>query len=221
MLVLRLIQFIWKHIFYKKKELQSLGSQIFHTETNAGEYIKKVSTFCGFNETEKIEGIALQLEEDVAILHNGILKSICFCLPSCFLPVEKIGLNFFDSHLQVAYGEKLRAASQKVTELISKRESSFRRYVWTISSLPTLSQHPSYTKAVALNLTNLYFHTETQTTVGLDDQLCFFFRKSRYDSTRSCMGIKRELILDSINSMSEKILHCKNLHQVKKILNLL
>jgi hypothetical protein len=32
---------------------------------------------------------------------------------------------------------------------------------------------------------------------------------------------KRELILDSINSMSENILHYKNLHQVKKILNLL
>jgi hypothetical protein len=32
---------------------------------------------------------------------------------------------------------------------------------------------------------------------------------------------KRELILDSINSMSENILQYKKLHQVKEMLNLL
>jgi hypothetical protein len=83
------------YILQKKVELQFLGSQICHTETDAGEYVKKVYTFCGFNETEKIEEVAFQLEEDVAILQKYILKSICFCFPSCFVPIEKIGLNFF------------------------------------------------------------------------------------------------------------------------------
>ncbi len=211
------------YISQKKVELQSLGSQICNTEADAVEYVKKLSAFCGFNETEKIDEVALQLEEDIAILHNGMLKSICFCFPSGFIPAEKIGMNFFDTHVPVADGEKLRAASQKVTELISREGSSFRRYVWTISSLPSLSQHPSYTRPEALSLSDLYFRTETQTTVGFDDELCFFFVKVNMIPLEVVWADqeKRELILDSINSMSENILHYKNLHQVKKILNLL
>jgi len=66
-------------------------------------------------------------------------------------------------------------------------------------------------------------HTETQTTVGFDDQLCFFFVKVNMMPLEVVWveKEKRELILDSINSMSENILYYKNLYQVKKMLNLL
>jgi hypothetical protein len=89
--------------------------------------------------------------------------------------------------------------------------------------LPSLSQLPSYARPEALGLSDLYFRTETQTTVGFDDEICFFFVKVNMIPLEVVWveQEKRELILDSINSMSENILHYKNLHQVKKILNLL
>jgi hypothetical protein len=96
-------------------------------------------------------------------------------LPSGFVPTSKIGMNFFDMHLPVADGDKLRAAS-------------FRRYVWTVSSLAILSQLPSYVRPEVLELSDLYFRTETQTTIGHTNGICYFFCKSKYDSIGNYLG---------------------------------
>ena len=209
-----------EYILQKKLEFNQYGDELSSTQSEGHVFVKALSAYCGFNETEKIEEVAFRLEEDVAILHKGILKSICFCFPSGFIPAKKIGMNFFDMHQPVSDGDKLRAASNKVTELISREGSSFRRYVWTISSLGSLSQFPSYTRPEAIKLSDLYFRTETQTTIGHTNDLCFFFVKVNmiplaiiWDDTE-----KRKMIFDSINSMSDEVLTYKNLHQVKLIL---
>jgi hypothetical protein len=115
----------------------------------------------------------------------------------------------------------LLSASNNVTELISKEGASFRRYVWTVSSLASLSQLPSYARPEALALSDLYFRTETQTTIGHKNDICFFFVKVNmiplatiWDDTE-----KSKTIIDSINSMSDDVLTYKNLHQIKSILN--
>lgn len=210
-----------EYISQKRIELDRFGKDLFQTSLNASELVMALSRYCGFKETGQIEDIAMQLEEDVAILHRGILKSICFCFPSGFVPGKKIGMNFFDTHIPVADGEKLRAASQKVTDLISKEGSSFRRYVWTISSLPGLSQHPAYNRPIPSTIDDLYFRTEVQTTVGVQGDLCFFFVKVNMIPLRSVWDdlTKRESILNSVNSMSEAVLKYKKLEWIKSILN--
>jgi hypothetical protein len=166
-----------EYISQKAKEISLYRDKLLQTQHDAYDHVRAFSIYCGFNETAKIEDITLQLEEDIAILHKGELKSICFCFPSGFVPASKIGMNFFDMHLQVADGDRLRAASNKVNELSSKEGASFRRYVWTVSSLASLSQLPSYARPEALELSDLYFRTETQTTIGHTYDICFFFVK--------------------------------------------
>jgi hypothetical protein len=163
----------------------------------------------------------MTLEEDLAILHKGKLVSICFCFPSGFIPAQKLGESFFGLHMPVADGDNLRASSEKVSAIISRDGALFRRHVWTVTSLPGLSQHPGYQRPVAASIDDLYFRTETQTTVGMAGDTCLFFVKVDMHPLVLVWEEKgkRELLLESINSMTASTLEYKNLHAVKAILN--
>ena len=149
------------------------------------------------------------------------MQSIGFCFPSGFYPAQKLGLSFFDMHLPVGDGETLRRSSEKVSALISKQDAMFRRHVWTLTSLPSLSQLPSYTRPVPQSINDLYFRTETQTTVGIDGHICLFFVKVEMHPLQQVWDDsgKRQLIVDSINSMSEAVIAYKNLSHIKRIVN--
>jgi hypothetical protein len=97
----------------------------------------------------------------------------------------------------------------------------FRRYVWTLTSLRSLSQLPSYTRLTPQSINDLYFRTETQTTVGIGGDICLFFVKVNMLPLQQLWDDpeKRTLIVDSINSMSEAVLDYKNLGLIKRILN--
>jgi len=203
----------------KKKELELHGSHICGTISN--DYLHHLNAFCGFDINTSLPQICTQLEEDVAILKDGHLHTIGFCFPSGFYPVQKLGLSFFDMHLPVGDGETLRRSSEKVSALISKQNTMFRRYVWTLTSLTSLSQLPSYTRPTPQSINDLYFRTETQTTVGIGGDICLFFVKVNMHPLQQVWDDpeKRTLIVDSINSMSEAVLDYKNLGLIKRILN--
>jgi hypothetical protein len=180
-----------------------------------------LNAYCGFELNSTLPEICIRLEEDVAILKDGHLHAIGFCFPSGFYPAQKLGLSFFDLHLPVGDGETLRKSSEKVSALISKQDAMFRRYVWTLTSLPSLSQLPSYNKPVPQSINDLYFRTETQTTVGVDGDICLFFVKVDMHPLQQVWDDpeKRSLIIDSVNSMSDAVLTYKNLHLIKEIVN--
>jgi hypothetical protein len=203
----------------KKKELEINEHQICGSIST--DYLHHLNAFCGFNLNVSLPEICIRLEEDVAILKDGFLQSIGFCFPSGFYPVQKLGLSFFDMHLPVGDGETLRRSSEKVSALISKQDAMFRRYVWTLTSLPSLSQLPSYQKPVPQSIHDLYFRTETQTTVGVDGKVCLFFVKvNMYPLVQLWDDAgKRQMIVESINSMSDVVLTYKNLHLIKEIIN--
>ncbi len=207
------------YLLEKKKELELYGGHICGSiSTN---YLHHLNAFCSFDLNTTLPQICAQLEEDVAILKDGFLQSIGFCFPSGFYPTQKLGLSFFDMHLPVGDGETLRRSSEKVSALISKQDAMFRRYVWTLTSLPSLSQLPSYQKPVPQSIHDLYFRTETQTTVGVDGQICLFFVKvDMYPLEQVWDDLqKRSLVIESINSMSEAVLEYKNLAYIKTIIN--
>jgi hypothetical protein len=208
------------YLTQKKQEMDRFGDQIISSLPSAS---TSISTVCSFLERKDLglKELALLFEEDIAILKNGILEAISFCFPSGFIPSQKVGMNFFDMHLPVADGERLRSASEKVTALISKEGSMFRRFVWTVTALPGLSQHPSLVRPIPAGIDDLYFRTETQTTVGLGNDVCLFFVKVDMQPLELVWADseKRQTILASINSMSEATLTYKNLHQIKTLLN--
>lgn len=208
-----------EYLSEKKKELTLNEHQICGSISD--NYLHHLNAFCGFDINTTLPQICAQLEEDVAILKDGYLQSIGFCFPSGFYPTQKLGLSFFDMHLPVGDGETLRRSSEKVSALISKKDAMFRRYVWTLTSLPSLSQLPSYTKPVPQSINDLYFRTETQTTVGVDGSICLFFVKVDMRPLQQVWddSEKREMIAESINSMSGAVLTYKNLHLIKEIIN--
>ncbi len=209
------------YLLQKKHELDALGHDLAATADDAAPFVKTLGKFCGLDNATDIRSIAMACEEDLAILHKGLLVSICFCFPSGFVPAQKLGESFFGLHLPVADGENLRASSEKVSAIISRDGALFRRHVWTVTSLPGLSQHPAYQRTVAADIDDLYFRTEIQTTVGVAGDICLFFVKVDMHPLALVWEdpSKRELLLESINSMTTSTLEYKNLHSVKAILN--
>lgn len=209
------------YLLQKKHELDAIGHELTATAADAFPYVQMMGKFCGMDNATDIRSIAMACEEDLAILHKGQLVSICFCFPSGFVPAQKLGESFFGLHLPVADGENLRASSEKVSAIISRDGALFRRHVWTVTSLPGLSQHPAYERPVAADIDDLYFRTEIQTTVGIAGDICLFFVKVDMHPLALVWEdqSKRELLLESINSMTTSTLEYKNLHSVKAILN--
>ena len=209
------------YLLQKKGEMDAIDHDLAATDDNAIPLVNMMGSYCGLNNATDIRTIALSCEEDLAILHKGKLVSICFCFPSGFVPAQKLGESFFGLHLPVADGDNLRASSEKVAAIISRDGALFRRHVWTVTSLPGLSQHPAYLRPVASGIDDLYFRTETQTTVGIAGDCCLFFVKVDMHPLALVWEdlSKRELLLESINSITPSTLDYKNLHQVKEILN--
>lgn len=212
------------YIEQKKRELSHLRQDILGLSTGIDplwpqirEYFGDTSCLTG---VAALEALALGLEEDIAILKDGILEGISFCFPSGFIPVRNLGLDFFDMHLPVADGDRLRASGPKVSALISKEGSMFRRFVWGITSLDTLSQHPDYIRKEPARIEDLFFRTETQTTVGLAGNVCLFFVKVEMTPLEQLWAEleKRRMLLDSVQSMSEAVLDYKNMRSIKNIL---
>ena len=207
------------YLYEKKKALETNGNHICASINN--DCLYHLNAYCGFDLNTTLPAICIRLEEDIAILKDGHLHTIGFCFPSGFYPAQKLGLSFFDMHLPVGDGETLRRSSEKVSALISKQDAMFRRYVWTLTSLPSLSQLPSYDKPVPQSINDLYFRTETQTTVGVNGGICLFFVKVDMHPLHQVWDDpeKRSLIIDSVNSMSDAVLTYKNLHLIKEIVN--
>lgn len=209
-------------LYLKQKgiELGRFCHDVTAVDQEAHRLVELLAAYTGKEKTNDIKELALQLEEDLAILQDGILRAICFCFPSGFVPAAKLGLGFFDMHLPVGDGKKLRESSDKVTTLISKEGACFRRFVWTITPLPGLSQHPDLVRPVPSEVDDLWFRTETQTTIGLADGVCLFFVKVNMYPLPDVFvdPVRKFAILKSLASMSDEVLDYKNLWQIRDLL---
>lgn len=199
----------------KKQELKRFGSDLWGEDTDSKNIIKKAAEYCNIF-TDNIIDLSLMLEEDIAIMHQGKLTAICFCFPSGFKPSERVGMLLGDIHKPVADGDMLVKASPGISRVMCE-QNSFRRYVWTVTVNPDLSNHPDNKKDIEpKSIDDLYFRWETQTTARVDEQTSLFFVKVDVVPLKSVYCQK---ILDSINSMSKAVLEYKNLTNIKNLLN--
>ena len=91
-----------------------------------------------------------------------------------------------------------------------------------ISPLGSLSNHPSYTRPNFNKLDDLYFRVEHERTLTVDKDTAAFFIDVEVHPLSAIFHLKneyRDLIKDSINSMTENILAYKNLEEVKEMIN--
>lgn len=214
----------------KKIELAELGDDLFAQVPNPEllQLIKLAANSLNLSHSEPIntiQDLALCLEEDVAILQDDILSAICFCFPSSWIPAKRIGMPLGQIHGPVGDGQKLVAASSKIAHVMSDPEQgSFRRYVWTLTNSPLLSQHPIHKNLMApRSIEDLYYRVETQTTLPLKSSLgraSLFMVKVEVCPLSSFWSNleQRQIIYDSISSMSTAVLEYKNLHEIKNII---
>ena len=210
-----------RYIKEKEKELKRWGGDLHAKSKEEFEFnlIKQAQKYCGFEENGNLLHLALNLEEDIAIMKNGKLGAICFCFPSSWIPADRIGLFLEQIHRPVADGDRLVKMSKRLTETMADENvGSMIRHVWTITPNGRLSNHPGYARPSFRNIEDLYFRVETQTTVPLKDYTSLFFVKVDVVPLLEVWD-QKEIILDSINSMSDAILTYKNLHEIKELLN--
>ena len=212
------------YIRQKHQELQTHGTDLWAQLPEAEDLIKQATTQLGLVPTSNIVNFALQIEEDVAVMHQGKLAAICFCFPSSWIPAERIGMELARIHDPVADGDRLRRMSQRIAETMADPEQEgFRRHVWTITNSGELSQHPKVKNTqTPVSIDDLWFRLETQTTMPIGDGISslFFVRVETEPLSKIWNDLdKRATLLDSINSMSDAVLTYKNLHHVKELLN--
>lgn len=211
----------------KEEELSRFSMDCCALSDSADQALEFVAAYLDLNPDPQTDPrnllikMALSLNEDIAVLRNGKVEVICFCFPSGFIPARTVGLDFYSVHLPVADGDKLRRAGSKVSALIATEGALFRRHVWGISSLGSLSQHPAYARPVPAGIKDLYFRTETQTTIGLAGEVCLFLVKVDMLPLSVIWedAEKRSRLLESVRSMSEAVLQYKNMVLIRDILN--
>ena len=205
-----------EYLEQKKKELKlhkdSLNGESDLSE-NKGLRIK-VSNYLKSEQEMSLEDLTLSLEEDFVVMHKGNMELVSVCFPSGWIPVNKLGKNLSSIHSPVADNDQLIKSSRKLSEYMCKQ--SIKRWVWTITTFPELSNFPGFKKPEVSKIENLYFRLETQTSVPLDSETSLFFIKVEVIPLLTIWNIK---ILESVNSMSENVLQYKDLLQIKKLIN--
>ena len=205
-----------KYLSEKHLQINKYGKDLFgQTEQyESSDLNKKVSQTLGLEETESLLETAMKVEEDLAVMHNGKLEAVCFCFPSGWIPGRELKADLSKLHLPVADNDLLLKSSQKLSQHMNKQ--TIRRWVWNITTIPGLSNHPSEERPLLSDFEKLYFRLETQISTPLDEFSSLFLVKVDVISLKEVWD---ELILESINSMSDNIIKYKNLSEIKKFLN--
>lgn len=205
----------------KQIELAKWGRDLYGEIDSSIEHqlIKCAAEFCNVKPVDSIVDLALQFEEDLAIIHQGVLAAICFCFPSSWIPAKRLNWPLSSIHEAVADGELLVRSSSRIAETMATN-GPFRRHVWTITNSPDLNQHPeNKSQFIPKSLDELYFRTETQTTVALGNGVTslFFVKVDTY----SLIDVWSEIgdsIIQSIDSMTDAVIEYKNLRHIKALI---
>ena len=205
-----------KYISEKHLQIKKYGKDLFGQTEQYGssDLYKKVSQTLGLVEKESLLETAMKVEEDLAVMHNGKLEAICFCFPSGWIPGNKLSADLSKLHLPVADNNLLLKSSEKLSKHMNKQ--TIRRWVWNVTTVPGLSNHPREERPLLSNFENLYFRLETQISTPLDKFSSLFLVKVDVIPLIEVWDTK---IQESINSMTEDVLNYKNLQKVKELIN--
>ena len=176
--------------------------------------IELVCNKLGISLQKSLKDLSLLIEEDIAVMHNGKLEGISFCFPSGWIPSKAIGEDFIFLHNPVADNDLLIKSGEKLTKYMYK--NTIKRWVWNITTINGLSNHPKVSRPLFNSIKDLYFRVETQISTPLDEETSLFLVSVEVVELER---IWDEKILKSLNSMSENVLEYKQLTSIKNYLN--
>ena len=206
-------------------EYNSLGDEIaFESDIAKKECLVEKTSRAMQLEAEPFHDMidmGLEIPDDIIIMHKGKVEAAFVAMASSWNPGEVAGMTLEEVHQPVADNEMLLRASNGIWRSMTSGKS-FHRHVWGISPLKQLSNHPSYIRPTYNDLNDLYFRVEHERTFTVDKDTAAFFIDVEVMPLPTVFHLKKEykdLIKDSINSMTENILEYKNLEQVKRMIN--
>lgn len=213
------------HLAAKKAMFEDdlkLGQSWFETENALRrDLVRKTAMRLGFtHDIGSLRNLALLVQEDVAILHEGRLEACCFMFPSGWAPETKRGMDFAELHAPVADGDRLRAAGPRITALMCG-EDCYHRYVWGLAASGRLSAHPRYRGETTApkSPADVWFRYEHQITVPVEAGVTSAFlvdvQMGPYPQLPDAV---RDRVLQSIATMSPAVARYKELAPFKAIL---
>ena len=183
--------------------------------------VKKTSEAMNIEPFNDIIEMGLEIPDDVIIMYKGKVEAAFVAMASSWNPRTVQGKTLSEVHQPVADNEMLLKASDGIWRSMTSGKS-FHRHVCGISPLKKLSNHPRHKKPEFKSLNDLYFRIEHERTLTVDKDTAAFFIDVEVISLSTIFQLKheyRDLIKESINSMSENILAYKNLEEVKEMIN--
>ncbi len=200
----------------KLRQLSTYGDDLYGESEifRDNNLIQLVANTLGINQQNSLKDLSLLIEEDIAVMHKGKLEAISFCFPSSWIPSKAIGEDFIFLHNPVADNELLIKSGKKLTDYMYK--NTIKRWVWNITTINELSNHPKIPRPLFNSINDLYFRVETQVSTPLDEETSLFLV---YVEVVQLEQVWDEKILTSINSMSETVLEYKQLTKIKNYLN--
>ena len=215
-------------LFNRNPDKKYLNEKIVQHKKYKDDLFGEDSVFNNFNLFEDIKNkmqivkessffeLAMGIEEDIAVIHKGKLVAIHFSFPSGWIPSKGIGKDFKGLHQPVADNEKLIDSSNKLTDYMTKH--TIRRWVWNITTIEGLSNHPLVHRPEKIQFENLFFRLETQISTPLDQDSSLFLVKVEVCPLQEVWS---DIMLESINSMSDNVLQYKKLKNIKNYLNMI
>ena len=176
--------------------------------------LDKVSNLLDIQKFKTIKDLSMEIEEDIAVMHKGKLEAISFCFPSGWIPTKALGKDFAFLHEPVADNDLLIKSSQKLSKYMCSH--SIQRWVWNVTTIKNLSNHPTINRPKLSSFEELYFRLETQISTPVDEETSIFLVLVEVVPLNKVWNSR---ILESINSMSDNVLNYKNLIEIKKYLN--
>ena len=176
--------------------------------------LDKVSNLLDIQKFKTIKDLSMEIEEDIAVMHKGKLEAISFCFPSGWIPTKALGKDFAFLHEPVADNDLLIKSSQKLSKYMCSH--SIQRWVWNVTTIKNLSNHPTINRPELSSFEELYFRLETQISTPVDEETSLFLVLVEVVPLNKIWNSR---ILESINSMSDNVLKYKNLIEIKKYLN--
>jgi len=199
-----------------------MGDMSFESETAENlKLVKKTSEVMNIEPFNDIIEMGLEIPDDVIIMYKGKVEAAFVAMASSWNPRTVQGKTLEEVHQPVADNEMLLKASDGIWRSMTSGKS-FHRHVWGISPLKKLSNHPRHKKPEFKSLDDLYFRIEHERTLTVDKDTAAFFIDVEVLPLSKIFQLKNEykdLIKESINSMSENILAYKNLEEVKEMIN--
>ena len=176
--------------------------------------LDKVSNLLDIQKFKTIKDLSMGIEEDIAVMHKGKLEAISFCFPSGWIPTKALGKDFAFLHEPVADNDLLIKSSQKLSKYMCSH--SIQRWVWNVTTIKNLSNHPTINRPELSSFEELYFRLETHISTPVDEETSLFLVLVEVVPLNKIWNSR---ILESINSMSDNVLKYKNLIEIKKYLN--